>query len=147
MGDCKRKALDLVARRPHFARQLERKLLERGFPVEEVSTALDDLTRLGLLDDPQNARDLAAGSLTRKGFGPRRMLLELRRRGVEEAVAETAVSEVFEDPEEELRRAREIAGRKGLAGQVDTDRLARQLDRKGYSKAVILSVLDDSEYD
>ena len=145
MGDCKDKALDLVGRRPHFRRELQRKLLDRGFSAREVDSALDDLVRLDLLDDLQHARDMAAGSMTRKGFGPRRMRFELQRRGVEEFTAESVVSEVFENPDEELRRALEAAEKKGARGRDDTDRLARQLDRKGYSTAVILRVLGDLE--
>ena len=141
MGDCRDKALDLVGRRPHFRRELQQKLLDRGFPPSEVNDVLEDLARLGLLDDLQHAQDMATGYLTRKGFGPRRIRFELRRRGVEEQTAARVVAEVFEDPEEELRRARDVAGRKSLRGAFDRDRLARQLDRKGYSKAVILRVL------
>jgi SOS response regulatory protein OraA/RecX len=73
------------------------------------------------------------------------MRFELQRRGVEESTAETVVTQVFEDPGEELRRAREIAARKSHGGAVEPDRLARQLDRKGFSKSVILRVLDDLE--
>ena len=145
MGDCKDKALDLVGRRPHFRRELEQKLQRRGFPALEIEAVLEDLARLGWLDDLQHAQAMAAGSMTRKGLGPRRMRFELQRRGVEEATAETVVAQVFEDPGEELRRARETAARKGLGVQVEADRLARQLDRKGFSKSVILRVLDDLE--
>lgn len=143
MGDCKDKALDLVGRRPHFRRELQHKLLNRGYSPEKVGEALEDLARLGLLDDLQHARDLAAGSMTRKGFGPRRIRLELRRRGVEEAIAETVVAEVFEDPGEELRRALAAVGERETDRRSDADRLARKLDRKGYSKGVILRVLGD----
>ena len=145
MGDCRDKAFDLVGRRPHFRRELQQKLLDRGFQSAEVDGVLGDLERLGVLDDLQHARDLAAGSLTRKGFGPRRVRFELKRRGVDDATVESVVEEAFADPEEELRRARETATRRGVAGQRDADRLARHLDRKGYSKAVILRVLGDLE--
>lgn len=147
MSGCRDKAFDLVGRRPHFRRELEHKLVDRGFPPAEIEAALADLTRLGLLDDPQHARDLAAGSLSRKGFGPRRIRHELRRRGVEEATAATVVEELFRDPEEELRRARILAQRRAPAGRVDRDRLARQLDRRGFSPAVILQVLADAGVD
>ena len=83
--------------------------------------------------------------MTRKGLGPRRMRFELQRRGVADDTAESVVAQVFADPEEEFRRARETAARKGDGGRVEADRLARQLDRKGFSKAVILRVLSDLE--
>ena len=147
MGDCKDKAFDLVGRRPHFQRELERKLLSRGFSDDEVGAVVQDLVRLGLLDDLKHARELAAGSMARKGFGPRRVRFELLRRGLDESLAETVVAEEFEDPGEELRRARGVAARKSGLGRADTDRLARHLDRKGYSKPVILRVLREAETD
>ncbi len=147
MGGCKDKALELVGRRPHFRQELRQKLLDRGFSDQEVESALADLGRLGLLDDLRNARDMAAGSLSRKGFGPRRMRYELQRRGVEEGVAHTVVSEIFEEPDAELQRAREIVARGGSGPRSDRDRMARQLDRKGFSKSVILRVLEDMDSD
>ena len=147
MGDCRDKALDLVGRRPHFRQELLQKLLARGYPSLEVEAALEDLERLGLLDDLEHARSMAAGSMTRKGLGPRRMLHELLRRGVGEDTAETVVAEVFADPEEELRRARRLVLRAGSGVRASRDRLARQLDRKGYSTAVILRVLESIEQD
>lgn len=143
MGSSKDKALDLVGRRPHFRRELQQKLLDRGFPTDEVDSALEDLARLGLLDDLGAARDLASGPMTRKGYGPRRMLMELQRRGADETVIETVVAEVFEESEEEYRRASRVALRQGGGPDANRDRLARHLDRKGYSKAVILRVLGD----
>jgi regulatory protein len=147
LGECRDKALELVGRRPHFHRELQQKLQSRGFPPDEVEEALQEMVRLGLLDDLEHAQALAAGSMSRKGFGPRRIRLELHRRGVEEDVVDTVLARVFEDPEEELLRARAVAERKGLGGQVDKDRLARHLDRKGYSKAVIVHVLRDLDID
>lgn len=147
MGDCHDKALELVARRPHFRRELEHKLSRRGFSGDEIESALEQLARLELIDDLAHARDLAAGPMARKDFGPRRVRVELMRRGVEEEVAEAVVSEGFSDPGEELRRAREAARRRGGATAMDSAKLARHLDRKGYSKSVILRILEETDPD
>ena len=143
MGDCQDKALDLVARRPHFRRELEEKLSRRGFPGDEIEATLVELARLGLIDDLAHARNLAAGPMTRKDFGPRRVRIELMRRGVDEGVADSVVAESFSDPGEEFRRAREATRKKGEARAMDSARLARHLDRKGYSKSVILRILEE----
>lgn len=147
MGACRDKALELVGRRSHFRRELEQKLLSRGFAAAEVEESLVDLERLGLLDDLQFARDLASGSMARKGFGPRRVRFELHKKGVEEAIAETVVTEVFADPQEEERRAREVVAKRGFDLRAEPDRVARHLDRKGFSKAVILRILQHSDGD
>ena len=142
MGACRDKALDLVGRRPHFRGELQQKLLSRGFSADEVEESLVDLERLGLLDDAQFARDLAKGSMARKGFGPRRIRFELQRKGVEEAIVDSVVAEAFSDPLEEERRAIEVVEKRSFDLSVEADRVARHLDRKGFSKAVILRVLE-----
>ena len=58
-----------------------------------IETLLDDLERLGLLDD----RAYAAGrarSLAAKGRPPRRIAQELQARGVERELIETAIDEL-----------------------------------------------------
>jgi regulatory protein len=143
LGDCHDKALELVARRPHFRRELDQKLARRGFSRDEIESTLEALSPTGLVDDLAHARDLAVGPLARKDFGPRRVRAELMRRGVEEEVAERVVSGVFSEPEEELRRAREAARKRSGASAMDDSRLGRYLDRKGYSKSVILRILEE----
>ena len=147
MGACRDKALDLVGRRPHFRSELQQKLLRRGYPAVEVEESLVDLERLGLLDDLEYARDLASGSMKRKGYGPRRIWFELHRKGVEEAIVDSVVAEAFAEPDEEERRALEVIRRKGFDLRAQSDRAARHLDRKGFSKAVILRVLEQSSTD
>ncbi len=144
MGECLDKALQLVARRPHFRRELEQKLSQRGFPAAEVESALAELERQGWLDDRAHANDLATGSMARKGFGPRRIRFELQRRGVDQELVEEVVGGIFEDPETELAHARQLARRMASGSSADVDRLARHLDRKGYSKGVILKILSEA---
>ena len=143
MRDCRDKALDLVGLRPHFAGELEQKLADRGFPSDDIAAVVEELRQLGLVDDLRHARELASGSLSRKGYGPRRMQSELLRRGVEEDTVQRVVGEIFADPGEELRRAREFAAGRPLASRPERDRLARQLNRRGFSSAVIMRILDD----
>ncbi len=145
MATCREKAIDLIARRPHFRGELEQKLLSRGFPVDDVQSVLAELAGRGWLDDRSNARDLARGAWSRRGFGPRRMLAELRRRGVDQEVADEVVGEIFSEPGEELERARRVVDARARGREESPDRLARMLDRRGFSKSVILELLHESE--
>ena len=140
---CFEKALQLLARRPHFRRELIAKLEARGFPPEVVGSTVEKLDRRQLLDDRANARQMATGSLSRKGFGPRRMQAELRRRGVEEEIAAEVVREVYPDSESEMVMARKFASNRARRGRVDKEALARSLDRRGYSKAVVFRILSE----
>lgn len=138
-----RKALDLLARRPHFRRQLAAKLVARGFDDADVEAACDRLTAEGLLDDRACAIDLASGALRRKGYGPHRMRAELRRRGAGGEVAEEAVKRAVGGREQEL--AMDAARRWLATRRADRAALARHLERKGYSSGVIVSLLGEAE--
>ena len=140
--DCHRKALDLLARRPHFCLELATKLARRGFPAEEIETVMAGLTDQGLLDDYRYALELARGALRRKGFGPVRVRAELERRGVAAEISVSVAHEVFPDAETELEQARAVAGRWQRSGSQSRTGLGRHLQRKGYSQRVILQILE-----
>jgi regulatory protein len=84
------KALKLVARRDHFRAELVEKLRRKGFADEEIDTALDRLDELNLLDDQALAGRFVEFRSVDRGWGPRRLANELRRRGVESPIAEQA---------------------------------------------------------
>jgi len=83
-------ALKLLARRDYFREELVRRLGRKGFTADEVEAALSECDRLGLLDDPRLAERFAVLRATTRGWGPRRLEAELRRRGVEAATAKWA---------------------------------------------------------
>ena len=56
MPPCYEKAVQLLASRPHFRRELAGKLLQRGYPADEMEATLDRLTEQGYLDDSATAR-------------------------------------------------------------------------------------------
>jgi regulatory protein len=136
---CFEKACELLARRAHFQRELERKLSQRGHDSEEIAAAVEKLTGLGYLDDAECARSLAAGPLARRGYGPLRMRAELERRGAPEAAAEEAVAAIFADGDEAAAR---LAAERFLARRAAADRaaLARHLGRKGFHTGTVLTL-------
>ena len=136
--DCYDKAVDLLARRPHFQRELERKLSARGFGSDEIEAACERLTARGLLDDLEGARGLAAGAWRRRGYGPLKIRAELRRRGVADEVIDTIVRE---GADSEVERAEEVARRWQSRSDRGRDALARHLTGKGYSGETIYEVL------
>lgn len=140
---CRRKALDLLARRPHFRRQLEEKLRVRGFAEDDVAGVCDRLEESGLLDDLECARSLASGTMRRKRFGPRRLRAELMKRGAPEFVVEEVVTESFREGEKALLRESAIGWLR--RHQWDRSGLARHLERRGFSAGAIVSTLADLE--
>ncbi|MFQ5351232.1 MAG: regulatory protein RecX [Thermoanaerobaculia bacterium] len=138
-SSCFEKACDLLSRRPHFSAELGEKLARRGHDESVVAATLEKLAELGYLDDAGCARSLAAGPLSRRGYGPLRMRAELERRGAPEEEAAAAVAAVFAEGEE--KAARQVAER-WLSRRAATGRtraaLARHLDRKGFGTGVVL---------
>ncbi len=142
MPDCYAKALELLARRPHFEQQLAAKLAARGFDGEEIADACGRLRELGYLDDERAAVELVTGALRRKGYGRRRVRRELERRGAPPAAVERALDAL--SPEEELELARQLAGRWRQRRAAGAAALARHLDRKGFSPPVIRRLLEEA---
>lgn len=138
-SDCHRKALDLLALRAHFRRELEAKLRKRGFEEAEIDGCLERLASEGWLDDHAAAIAFAEGPLRRKGYGPRRMLAELSRRGADESAAEDAVRAAFPDGDIEAALQAAVAWR--ARRREDRKALARHLERKGFSGAAIHAAL------
>lgn len=76
------RALDLLARREHSARELSHKLAARGFEAEHIDAVLEQLTSKGLLNEQRFMECYVQGRIQR-GFGPLRIQAELRERGAE----------------------------------------------------------------
>lgn len=143
---CYDKALRLLAGRSHFTRQLEDKLVARGFDADTIERVLARLNADGLLDDRRVAEEFIAGRLRRGPMGRRRMWQELRRRGAEEAAAESALEVAYADIDE-MEATRRAATAWCRRGRRDAAALARHLDRKGFPSAAILDVVAEKRAD
>jgi regulatory protein len=137
------RAAKLLERRPHFRRELERKLARAGFAADEIAAAVERLSALGHLDDLAQAKLHAATLAGRKRFGAARVRAELLRRGAPDEAIDAALGD--RDPEAELARARDAARRWVARARAGDGRggpaLARHLDRKGFERRVIFTVL------
>ena len=141
-ADCYQKAIQLLARRPHFRQELASKLLAKGFDGGEVETAVARLSADGYLDDHEHALQVASGPMQRKGYGPRRIRAELEGKGVESVLVSSVLDRVFPDRASEVEAATRAIERWRPFREVDRAKAGRHLERKGYSTAVILQVLD-----
>jgi regulatory protein len=141
LSSCYDRACELLARRPHFRRELQGKLERRGYPPPEIEAALARLESQGYLDDAAAARSLVASRLARGGEGRSRLRAELERRGAAPAAVTAALDEL---PDDDLPAADEAARRWGAAGRGRTpEALARHLARKGFSRRAIFAVLKE----
>ena len=139
----KDKALRLLTVRSRSRDGLRRRLIQAGFEPPEVETTLDDLERVGLLDDRKFAEDLLNYKLRRGGYGSRAALTALRKEGVPREIAEEAVASIRWDDEE--ARAEEVAWSRAsrlssLPHDVAYRRLLDFLQRRGFDPEVARTV-------
>ena len=135
------RALKLLELRPHFAREVERKLARAGYERGEVEAAILRLGELGYLDDATHARNHATTLAERKGFGAARIRAELARRGAAGEAIGSALATV--DPDAEIARAREAAEKWLRRNRREEPALARHLARKGFDRRAIFTVLKE----
>jgi len=90
--DCRKRAMDLLARREHGCEELTRKLVSKGFDAELASEVISTLESDGLVADERFAEAFARSRVNR-GQGPRRIELELRERGIKDGVISAALEQ------------------------------------------------------
>jgi len=135
------RALRLLELRPHFAREVERKLERAGYEATEIETAVRRLAELGYLDDAAHAKSHAATLGDRKGYGTTRIRAELVRRGASSDSIAAALA--GGGGEADLVRAREAAAKWLRRGSKDRAALARHLGRRGFDRRAIFTVLKE----
>jgi regulatory protein len=141
-------ALRLLAVRPRSEAELARRLRMKGFAAAEVEPVLARLGELGMLDDAAFAGMLARDRVRLRPQGSRRMLGELRAKGVDEETARAAVSAALEsEATDEAALARRAAAKwRPRAGEEPARarrRLYGYLARRGFDGEVAREVVDE----
>ena len=84
-------AMDLLSRREHSTYELTQKLKKRDFELDEIEAALDRLQQENLLSDCRFIESIV-NSRVNAGFGPFKILYELRQKGISSEQAEDYIS-------------------------------------------------------
>jgi len=135
------KGLDLVSRREHSRHELMEKLTKR-YPETSliIEEALDKLEINKIVDDERFA-EMYINSRARKGFGPKKIEMELNAKRVES----TFISNALEAYETWLENARKELQKK-FKDQKPTDYQSKMKQKKflfmrGFSASIIDKVL------
>lgn len=130
----------LLARRSYSQKELLEKFHTRFIPDEKIfAGALEKLEQLGLQSDESFTESFIRGH---SGWGNRRLILELKRRGIDEEMIELFLP----DEADELVRCREALEKK-LKGEgipeewKERQKLSAFLARRGFGLDVIKKVL------
>lgn len=145
--ECFDAALRFLTRRLHSRAELSQKLRRAEYPEALIAETLDDLTRLGYLDDARFAQTRALAAMQHKQIGQRRAKIELLKTGVRDEVASRAVAEVYADSDS-TAVARKLAEKqaprlKKLPPDVARRRLAGMLQRRGFDYEAIRPLIDE----
>jgi len=132
-SDALRKGLTALRYTDHTAATLDRRLTARGVTPAQRESAIDTLSRAGLVDDARFAERRAA-ALAARGAGDELIRADLESRGVPAEV--TAAATALLEPEED--RARRIVAAEGRSTKV-----LRRLAAKGFSQDVLEALVAD----
>ncbi|WP_438017807.1 regulatory protein RecX [Sorangium sp. So ce315] len=137
------RALRLLSFRARSARELEKRLIEKGEPREHVATAIARLCANGLLDDARYAEAKARSGIVGKPRSRRRIEQDLARKGVARDVADAAIRQVMADEGTDEAAVAERAARKKLRSLARLEPAERRqklyafLARQGYAPDVV----------
>ncbi len=141
-------AVRALGRHSHTSTELERKLRGRAARPESVDEILRRLREQGWLDDERAAESHSYYRREYDSLGRRRVVGELRRRGIERETAERIVEETYADSDE-LELIRSFLHRKlgrpfdeaRIDNRKEIGRLYRSLVRAGFSTVKIIEAL------
>ena len=147
-------AVGALGRRMRSVAELKGLLRQRVEIKTEVGQTLVELVirRLkdqGYLNDSQYAAAYSSFRRDNEKFGRRRVITDLKVKGVHGDVIEKAVSAAFEEVDEE-KQAREYLRRKRLKkprNEKETARIFRSLIRAGFGTGTIFSILKKWDVD
>ena len=131
------KALGLLARREHSARELKTKLTRGGYEGDESLAAVD-----ALQDNTYQSEQRFAEAMARhragQGYGPRRIRAELKTHAIDDATIDGAITAA--DCDWRASAQQQLQRRYGRAGSSDLRERARRaafLLRRGFDGATV----------
>ena len=134
------RALNVLGYRARAEGELREKLERAGYADGTIEAVVERLRELGYIDDGEFARNAAREKARR--YGPRRILVDLKRSGVDDEVAREAIEREFSGDDE--MEAASVAAERRYNTEERSDALARRvygfLARRGYSAGVCAEV-------
>ena len=143
----KESALRFLSNRAHSVLELKTKL-KRKYPGNEVfiQEAIEDLIRLGLLDDEKFAEDFVVIKYRNNKFGPARLKAELFKKGIKKDLIDKAVAKLYEENDFEVpalvlaKKKMKLMQNLNLTDEKKKNRLFSFLKNRGFDNETIYKV-------
>jgi len=136
-------AIRSISRSMQSTRQLQNKLLAKGFSTEAVKITLDLLTKNGYLDDLQYAKMFINEKIKINNYGKKRIIGELLQRGIHKDIITEVLSNLDNGQEQQaaLRALKKKLQRTNieeiLAEPKEKNRIVSFMARRGFSYEII----------
>jgi len=140
----KQTALRLLALRPRTVRELRNKLEEKSYSPEVIRDIVAYCQEYGYLDDARLAKSWVKWRLKEKPSGKSLLIYELREKGIDQSIIDTALSEEYNDRNEFELAVNAVNKRlksyQNLDRTVAERRILAFLSRRGFSLTVAKEV-------
>jgi regulatory protein len=137
-----RYVLRLLGARDRSEHEVRERLEKRGLEPPAIDTVVKRLYRYRYLDDERFA-DAMARRAVRRGYGSRRVRVDLRKKGIAKALIDTIVGSAFEDEPALARRALSRRYKGGSGDDKTRARAARFLLQRGFPQRLVLAILKE----
>lgn len=135
--------LRLLARREHSQKELQNKLIERGFEISDINAVIQELATKGLQSEQRFAESYARMRFN-KGIGSLKVAYELKQRGINNFDLQAVITENFGDEQTLISQVyqKKYAGEDKISIK---EKLKRQrfLQQRGFSYELISGLLKD----
>ena len=143
------RAVAQLATRARTEKEIVDCLRKNAYPEEAIAKVMARLHEAGYINDAEFAEQWTA-SRTNKGLGSRRIRMELRQKGVDQAQIDQALSAIDDADllDGALTAARKAVRGKDLSSPADRQKILAVLARRGYDFTVAkkaLQILSETE--
>ena len=143
-SSCRVAALRFLKIRPRSVEEMRDKLSSKGYETSEVAATLEYLKEISLLNDRAFTASWIQYRLARP-FGFRRIIVELKQKGIAEDIIASAVAqakEEFSEPDQAMQLGLRRAERLGsIDPQKKKKRISDYLLRRGFPVDVVIKVI------
>ena len=141
-------ALKLLSYRGRSEKELEERLMKKGFSKSETSSTINYLKDIGLVDDMVLAETLKREALTTKMLSRNGAKQYMLKRGISREIANLAFTE---DKDSDFGNARKLVNKKlkvlkDYPAETAKRRLYNFLLRRGYSSYTIFKAFKDIHF-
>lgn len=134
------KAVAFISKSQKSKKQVVEYLTKKGFEDDAINYAIEKLGEYKYIDDVQYAKNFV--KFKTKSSGKRKILMELKQKGVDENLAKQKIEEYSKDSEYILLVAQKYLKGKNLEDLKTKQKAYRFLASKGYESGDIIATLN-----